>query len=615
MNSGSSPAILYITGKGLGLAQKLAGLYPGARILKFMPGIVPELWGRHRTLIFVMAAGIAVRSISRFVKDKKTDPAVVVLDEKGRFAVSLLSGHLGGANERAREIAGFLGGEAVITTSSDVNDVVPIDLWARDNELAIEDWRLVSGVGTRLLDKGALHVYTETVNELPAGFVRVFGPEEADICITNRSDVPRALSAASACERPLFLRPRNLVIGLGCNSGTSREEIDAAVRKTLDECNLSFLSVRSVATIDRKAAEPGLVAFAADHGLPVVVFSAGELNGVKGVKKSEAALKATGANAVAEPAALLAARDGVLREGKRKIGNVTVAVAEDKRNKRTKNMKQGRKGMIYIVGTGPGDSGHITPYARKAITGSDVLVGYGTYMDLIRDLTVGKEVFSTGMTQEVDRCRKAVELALQGKTVSVISGGDPGIYAMAGLVFEVLKNSGESSVKGKRSGNKEASRVRPQRPGTNSSQIGVEVVPGISALNACAARLGAPLMHDFASISLSDRLTPWELIEKRLDAAAMADFVIALYNPKSKGRAGRIREARDIILRHRSAKTPVGIVRAAMREGEHVVVTDIEKMLDHEIDMQTTVLVGNAQTFVWNGRMITPRGYEKKFRT
>jgi len=223
--------------------------------------------------------------------------------------------------------------------------------------------------------------------------------------------------------------------------------------------------------------------------------------------------------------------------------------------------------------------------------GSDAIVGYGTYLELIQDLTIDKEVVSTGMTQEIDRCRKAIDLAAKGKTVAVISGGDPGIYAMAGLVLELL---------------------RTWNPGSGIQNPEVEVIPGISALNACASRLGAPLMHDFASISLSDRLTQWETIEKRLDAAAMADFVVALYNPKSKGRAEQIKRARQIILRYRTPETPVGIVKAAMRDNESVIVTDLEHMLEHDIDMQTTVIIGNSKTLTWNKLMITPRGYEKK---
>ena len=225
---------------------------------------------------------------------------------------------------------------------------------------------------------------------------------------------------------------------------------------------------------------------------------------------------------------------------------------------------------------------------------------------MIKELIKDKEIVSTGMTQEIERCKKAVELAMSGRTVAVISGGDPGIYAMAGLVFEMLKDRNALCVMRYALKNKNASRDTH-----HVSRIDVEVIPGISALNACAARLGAPLMHDFASISLSDRLTPWKLIEKRLDAAAKADFVIILYNPKSKGRAEHIDRARKIILKYRKPETPVGIVKRAMREDERIIITDLKNMLEHDIDMQTTVIIGNSQTFVWDNRMITPRGYEK----
>ena len=209
----------------------------------------------------------------------------------------------------------------------------------------------------------------------------------------------------------------------------------------------------------------------------------------------------------------------------------------------------------------------------------------------MQDLIKDKEILSSGMRQEVDRCAGAAEVARDGKTVAVICSGDPGIYAMAGLVFEVV------SAKEEKFGGVE-----------------VEVVPGIPALSSCAARLGAPLMHDFASISLSDLLTPWDLIEKRLDAAASADFVIAIYNPRSKGRPENINRAQEIILRHRPGSTPVGIVKAATRENERVTLTDLDHMLECEIDMLSTVIIGNSQTFTWNGRMITPRGYGNKYK-
>ncbi len=192
------------------------------------------------------------------------------------------------------------------------------------------------------------------------------------------------------------------------------------------------------------------------------------------------------------------------------------------------------------------------------------------------------------MMKEVDRCKKALEIASSGKIVALVSGGDPGIYAMAGLVFELAMESGASCE--------------------------IEIIPGLAAINSCAARLGAPLMHDFAAVSLSDLLTPWEVIEKRLQAVADADFVTAIYNPRSKRRTEQIARAREIFLTCRDPKTPVGIVTAATRENEKIVISTLEKMLHHEIGMQSTVIIGNSQTFTWKDLMITPRGYKKKYQ-
>ncbi|MGE5808038.1 MAG: cobalamin biosynthesis protein, partial [Nitrospirota bacterium] len=630
--------IIFITDDGKRLAERLQGFLPDAGIVKFGMGTVPELWSESSSLVFIMAAGIVVRTIAPLLKDKKSDPAVVVLDEQGKFAVSLVSGHLGGANELAKEIAGFLKGEAVVTTASDVNGLPSIDLWARDNGLLIENWDVLPQVGTRYVNNGGLRFYSDITLELPAEFLRVSDPRFADAIVSNRRDVyagsPRCTITGEGCatdacrvKGQVYLRPVNLVVGIGCNSGTTPDEIEAAVLSTLEEHNLVSSSVHSIATIDIKRDEPGLKAFVQKNDFPLSTFNHQELNRVEGIEKSDVVMRATGAIGVAEPAALLAAGTERLLVPKQKKGNVTVAIAEMKtmRNaecgwpvKRATLMRKEREkphtGAIYVVGTGPGSLDHITPAAREAIGKSDVIVGYGTYLDLITELLQGKEVLSTGMTQEVNRCRKAVELAKSGKAVSIISGGDPGVYAMAGLVFEILKSQESEvrsqEVKGGRQGLDEQNNSTFRIP---HSALKVEVIPGISALNASASRLGAPLMHDFACISLSDRLTPWEVIEKRVEAAAAADFVIVLYNPRSKGRAGHFNRAREIILKHRMPSTPAGLVKGAMREQETVIVTDLANMQDSDIDMQTTVIIGNSKTFAWNNLMVTPRGYENKF--
>ena len=258
-------------------------------------------------------------------------------------------------------------------------------------------------------------------------------------------------------------------------------------------------------------------------------------------------------------------------------------------------------GKLFVVGLGPGASDHLSPAARAALEAADAIVGYRTYLELIPELTAGKQVVSSGMTREVERCRRALELAAAGSTVALVSSGDAGVYGMAGLALELAGGA-------LRGGSDQG-----EHPASPPPDIDIEVVPGISAVQAAAARLGAPLMHDFAVISLSDLLTPWSLIRRRLAAAATADFVVALYNPRSKGRATQIAEAREILLRHRSAQTPVGIVRKACRPGEEVRVANLETFLGTEIDMLSTVIIGNSATFVdAAGRMVTPRGYSVK---
>jgi len=248
-------------------------------------------------------------------------------------------------------------------------------------------------------------------------------------------------------------------------------------------------------------------------------------------------------------------------------------------------------GKLYLVGFGPGSHDHLTFRAKAAIDDAQTIIGYRTYVMLVRELIKGKEVFYTGMTEELDRARRAVELAWKGKRVALISSGDAGIYGMAGPAIECLK----------------------ERSWTRGSGLEVEVVPGVTALSACGALLGAPVIHDFCAISLSNLLTPWEVIVRRIEAAAAADFVVALYNPKSGRRTRQIVETRRIMLRHRRPDTPVGIVKSGTRAGERVVITTLDDMLNHEIGMLTTVLIGNSTTFTWEQMMVTPRGYQSKY--
>lgn len=232
------------------------------------------------------------------------------------------------------------------------------------------------------------------------------------------------------------------------------------------------------------------------------------------------------------------------------------------------------------MGLGPGDLEYLAPRALAAIQAADVVVGYKSYLSFIQDLLVDKEVVSSGMKKEVDRARKAIQMASAGKTVAVVSSGDPGVYGMAGIVMEMA-----------------------------GDLITVEVIPGITAANSAASVLGAPLMHDFVVISLSDLLTPWDTILKRLEAAGSGDFVVVLYNPRSQGREAHIEIARQVLLKYKDPDTPVGLVRNARREGQESIITTLNMMAREDVDMLTTVIIGNSQTRVEHGKMLTPRGY------
>jgi precorrin-3B C17-methyltransferase len=250
-------------------------------------------------------------------------------------------------------------------------------------------------------------------------------------------------------------------------------------------------------------------------------------------------------------------------------------------------------GKLYVVGVGPGSHDHMTYRAKQVIEESGVIIGYDTYVGLVEDLIAGKEVYRYAMTQEVDRANQAIDIAESGKVVSLVSSGDPGIYGMVGLIYEILAEKGWDKENG----------------------IYVECVPGVSSLNSCAALVGSPLMTDFAVVSMSDLLVPWDIIVKRVEAAAMGDYVTVIYNPASKKRVHQLRDTKEIFLKYRKPETPVAIVKGAYRETQQVVITSLDKMLDHQdmLGMITTVIVGNSSTFNYKGMMINPRGYTSKY--
>ena len=608
-------AIVAITRKGVALGQRLRLLLPHSHL--YLPEkfavepklnehpfsspakeVVSEIFSRYRYLVLVMAMGIAVRVVASELGDKHKDPGVIVVDDAGSFSVSLLSGHVGGANQLARKISSLIGAHPVITTASEVSQTIAVDLLGREFGWELEDNRSVTAVSAALVNGESVGIYQDAgeknwwpkTKPLPDN-VRIFttiealtqSNSQAGLIVTDR--ILDNKHQALLPRNTVIYRPKSLVVGIGCNRGTRFAEIEESVNRVFSEQGLSIKSIRNIATITLKKNETGLLEFARKYRLQIEYFDKETLCGVNFPSSpSAAALRHVGTPAVCESAALLSSGSDSLIVPKVSCNRaVTIAVARF-----AFNGEKQKQGKLFLVGIGPGDPEHMTFKARESIDRSEVVVGYKTYIKLIEPYLHQKEVIATGMGAEVERVKMAISLAKKGRTVSLVSSGDTGIYGMAGLVGEMLH----------------------QQPGED---FDIEVIPGVPLLAASATLLGAPISGDFVSISLSDYLVPWEEITLRLKLAAQGNFVIVLYNPRSKSRKHQLAEAREIILQYRPPSTPVGITTNAYRQKQEVVITDLEHMFDYEIGMNTTIIIGNSATFTLARWMVTPRGYRTKY--
>lgn len=555
-----------------------------------------NLWSAQRGIIFGLAAGAVVRLIAPLLTNKTQDPGVVVVDPEGNYVISLCGGHVGGGDDLAIHLAQLLGATPILTGAAVTEGLPSLDClgnafgWQRGQG----DWNAVSAaiahgksitvfqsVGTSLWQKGlpTHHPFQDATHE-----------EVAQVVIAASKP-----SSAIALEQ-VYWHPRVLWVGIGCERGTAQSLIAEAVQQTMLQHDLAMEAIAGVATLDLKEDEPGLLEFCKINNLPLTCFSAAELQKITVPNPSPVVDAAVGTPSVAEAAALAAAQQvgiellpqpPVLQVPKqvfRKVGEpgaVTVAIAQAELE------WTGRTGQLYLIGSGPGALEQMTPAALVAATQADIVIGYSLYLELLQSrFRPGQIIEPSPITQERQRAQRAIALAKWGLTVAVVSSGDAGIYGMAGLVLEEL-----------------------QAQGWDGKTPAVQIFPGVSALQAAASRVGTPLMHDFCAISLSDHLTPWEVIEKRLEAAAQADFVTAFYNPRSQVRVEQILKAQQIFLKYRNPHTPVALVRAAYRPDEEIQLTTLEKLNDAAIDMLTTVLIGNATTRVFQDWMITPRGY------
>ncbi|MGK7912921.1 MAG: precorrin-3B C(17)-methyltransferase [Synechococcus sp.] len=574
------------------------------------------LWASADALICILATGAIVRLIAPLLEDKHSDPAVVAIDENGQFAISLCGGHVAGGDELANIVSTLLDTTPVISSGATAYQLPAIDTlgepmgWQR----GAGNWTdvasaIVRTAGNKISDARAAGSKAEDVGfSQSVAVIQTCGwdiwrdrlPPVHPFLVWDRCSDSQPSPAATLwisdrqpptnLPRPYACwHPRTLWIGVGCERGTSATTIETAIRTCLQQHNLAWEAIAGLTSIDIKRDEIGLVELAERYQWPIVWHRADALKTVSVPNPSSIVEHAVGTPSVAEAAALLAASTTTLIAEKRSSrvdgAACTVAIARAARE------YSDRCGALHLVGMGPGSLSLIAPAARAAIAKADVVVGYQLYLDLIAPLLTPQQIVrASPITQEVQRAKTAIELANRGLSVAVISSGDCGIYGMAGLVMEQLACAGWDG-------------ITPT----------VEVIPGITALQAAAARVGAPLMHDFCAISLSDLLTPWETIEQRLEAAATADFVVALYNPRSRTRTQGLATAREIFSRHRSPDTPVAIVKSAFRPSETTVVTTLQHFDVTQVDMLSTVLIGNSKTFIHANHPITPRGYSTTY--
>lgn len=568
--------LVAVTAAGRQAAGELGMAWPGETKLYAGPAAqaLPAAFAECTHVVAFLATGVAVRLLASHLGDKHTDPAVVCVDEGRRFAVALLGGHGGGANDLAQRVASTLDAQPVVTTASDAVGIAGIDQlgWPIQGDVAGVARALLDGEPVALQQDArwplpALPPNVQPVDEVPARDLRPAVGARHRLRVTDRVVAEEAGLAV--------LRPPSLVLGVGASRGVPASEVLALIDDVLAGADVSAHSVRHLATIDVKADEPGLLQAAGVRGWPLVTHPAEVLATVAVPNPSERVRAEVGTPSVAEAACLVG--DATLLVPKTKSAGTppmaTVALARHR-----------PRGRLAVIGLGPGARDLLSPRAHRELRAASVVVGLDQYVDQIRDLLrPGTRVLATGLGSESERARSAVDEARAGQAVALIGSGDAGIYAMASPALEVADTS-----------------------------IDVVGVAGITAAVAAAALLGAPLGHDHAYLSLSDLHTPWEAIERRVRAAAAGDFVVCFYNPRSHTRDWQLSAALDLLAASRPGTTPVGLVRSASRPDESATVTTLDRIRQSrgaEVDMATVVLVGSSQTRLIAGRMVTPRGY------
>ncbi|WP_406079923.1 precorrin-3B C(17)-methyltransferase [Micromonospora sp. NBC_00858] len=566
------------TAAGRRHAQTVAAAWPHARLVEgeSVADALRSAWGLCDAVVAFLATGAVVRILAPLLGDKRTDPAVVVVDEAARHAVALLGGHAGGGNDLAEQVGALLDARPVVTTATDAVGLPGLDTlgWPVQGAVAAVSRAILDGEPVRLIADAAWPLPALPPNVQPQPATAESGEggtaDAADggyrLLVTDR--------VVPLDERTAVLRPPSLVAGVGASRGVPAAEVAELLHRVLAEAGLSPASLRCLASADVKADEAGIQSTADALGVPLVTWPAARLAAVDVPDPSEVVRAAVGTPSVAEAAALLGTSgrpgDAALLVPKTATAMATAAVA-----------RHAPRGRLAVVGLGPGAADLRTPRAVAELRRAAVVVGLDQYLDQVRDLLrPGTRVLSSGLGAEEARARAAVAEAAAGHAVALVGSGDAGVYAMASPAQEYA-----------------------------DERIDVVGVPGVTAALAAGALLGAPLGHDHAYLSLSDLHTPWEVIERRVTAAAEGDFVTLFYNPRSRHRDWQLGAALTILGKHRPPDTPVGVVRNASRPGERVHLATLATLDPAVVDMYSVVVVGSSDTRLVAGRMVTPRGY------
>jgi len=554
--------------------------------------LIQKEWGKVDLFLFVGSISATVRLISPLLISKEKDPGVIVIDKKFSKIIPLIGVHQTICHDIALKLSNLFDGDLVMTNNSKFEKYLDLDSfgrnWGWNRSGSMNNW---SNLVIKQSNKQQIFVKQYSGN-------KVWKESESGKKIKSLSNKNKfekeenTFFIGSKNDHKIAWHPRTLWIGVGCERNTSVKFIEDCINKLFLKYEISFLSIAGLATVDIKKDEKALIDIAKTKNWPIKFFNNEDLQKVEVPNPSKIVFREIGTFSVAEAASLLACGNeggqiliekNIFRHkdpSGKNLGAVTIAIAE------SKQQFAPDRGFVHVIGSGPGDLSYLTGESKAALSQCSIWIGYKRYLDLLNPLMRDDQVrIDSELTQEKQRCADAINLAQQGIKVALISSGDAGIYGMAGLLIELIQTL--------------EIQFRPS----------FAIHPGISSLQLAAALAGAPLMNDFCAISLSDKLTPWETIKKRIHGALVGDFVTVIFNPQSKDRNWQLRTTIEMFLKFRANTTPVLVARQVGRNQQKKRIFDLDSIPIDEIDMLSIIIIGNSSSKLVNNFLISPRGY------